>query len=264
MYKDSSDVSSKWDTWIEGFEVMLAAMGIKDNGQKRSLLMHYVGADARKLVKQLPNTGEANTCQPLVTALSNYFLPKQNRIFSFHQLLQLKQEKEETMDSYYVRVKEKVNLLKLHELTPGKTEELLALAQLVNNCHNSSLRRKAIRDGVTLEQFLSLARSQEVTDKRVDGIDSKQPWTVANVYNKGNTNRQGRSHTRKNQNRSQSRGNKNPKVQNDAQRDKSQRRPNPLEQGMANSCYRCGGPYPVSTQTRHTVSCGKCAKHLCI
>lgn len=247
-FLEAEDVASRWEEWIDGLEVMMAAMRITDDSHQRSLLLHYSGSETRRLVKQL--TATVNTYTELKTALDTYFAPKRNRVFLMHQLHQLEQLKGETVDSFHVRIREQVSKLNMHGLTPPEFEKLLTLSQLVNHCSNSQLRKKAIRDAVTLDTFLNLARAQEAAESQVKEIEKTSD--VSSVQRRSGR-RFDRSKSRKPAERSKSFGKKHTQ---DSER-KSERKKS------EKTCYRCGAAFVsghMKTCPAMGKQCGKCNK----
>ena len=54
---DEPAFAPKWEEWLEGFEAMLRAMKVTDAGEKRNMLLHYIGAGGKKLLKCLEDIG---------------------------------------------------------------------------------------------------------------------------------------------------------------------------------------------------------------
>ena len=64
------------------------------------------------------------------TALNNYFSPKKNAIVLLYQVL-IRQKPKESMDRFYMKVREKMDALELTKMSPQQIEELLIVAVLV-------------------------------------------------------------------------------------------------------------------------------------
>ena len=109
-----------------------------------------------------------------------------NRVFLINSLQQVKQTATESVDAFYMRVKEKYNPLKLEELTPAQIGELVILAQLVNHCTNNSLRKKALKDGMQLKDFLSHARAFERAEHQAREITGEAAPAAINKVQQSN------------------------------------------------------------------------------
>ena len=116
---EDPSVASKWEDWLNGFAAMMAAMQVRDSARKFNLLNHYIGSTTRKLLKKLDNNGVDNTdYEKASKALNDYFSPKMNRVYLMNTVQQLKQQVGESMDNFHMRVKEKMTLLELSQLSP--------------------------------------------------------------------------------------------------------------------------------------------------
>ena len=80
----------------------------------------------------------------------------------------MKQDHGESMDCFYLCVKEQMGTLNLQDKSSERIQELLILAQLVNCTHDDVLRSKALRDpDLKLKPFLNNARAHEMANSRV-------------------------------------------------------------------------------------------------
>jgi hypothetical protein len=52
------DPGPVWDRWFRRFENYLAALSIKDDSRKRSMLLHFIGQDSFEAFETLPDTGD--------------------------------------------------------------------------------------------------------------------------------------------------------------------------------------------------------------
>ena len=55
-----ASLATRWITWMEDFEMFLTASGIKDDMQKRALLMYQVGSRVCEIFHQLTDTGNVD------------------------------------------------------------------------------------------------------------------------------------------------------------------------------------------------------------
>ena len=73
----------------------------------------------------------------------------------------------ESMDAFYMRVKDQVQLLKLNKRTAMQIEKLLILAQLAICTSEPVLRTKALKDGkLNVKDFLDYARAYKIAKKQ--------------------------------------------------------------------------------------------------
>ena len=197
--KDHPDDTARWSTWFEGFDAMVGAMNVQEDCEASEednrpaskqwyrLFIHYIGEDCRKLLKQLENNGAANKDYAMAhTALTKHFSPALNRIYQLNVLSEQIQNTGESMDSFYHRVKEKIDAMKLTELSKENIIELMTMSQLVNNCTDISAKRKAIKDNQSLKEFLASARAFERTEQQMKQMETR-PVHVINKGGKSNS-----------------------------------------------------------------------------
>ena len=190
--KDHPDDTARWSTWFEGFDAMVGAMNVQEDCEaseedKRPaskqwyrLFIHYIGEDCRKLLKQLENNGAANKDYAMAhTALTKHFSPALNRIYQLNVLSEQIQNTGESMDSFYHRVKEKIDAMKLTELLKENIIELMTMSQLVNNCTDISAKRKAIKDNQSLKEFLASARAFERTEQQMKQMETRPVHVIS-------------------------------------------------------------------------------------
>ena len=139
---DEPAIASKWEEWLEGFEAMLRAMKVTDPAEKRNMLLHYIGAGGKKLLKCLEDIGGDGDYTRPINELNGYFKPKLNRVYLMNMLHQFQQKPCDSIDNFYIRVNEKIKEIKLEELEKNQIIELINLAQIVNNCLVTEVKRR--------------------------------------------------------------------------------------------------------------------------
>ena len=216
---ETANLGSRWEDWKDGFEVMMKAMKIDSEADKRNMLLYYIGSDTPKIFqkKNLDNTGvevEDGEYTKPKAALQAYLVPKMNKVYLMNVLQNIKQSEAETVDSFYMRLKAAVSMLSPETMSQAELIELLTLSQLVNNCTITAIRKKALKDGLKLRDFLDNARAYELTEKQTQEIEKSSSGMV-------NTTRKRFQHQQKREEKPKS----------------------------GKSCYWCGGNYP------HTDDC---------
>ena len=216
-----------------------------DEDDLRGLLYHYMGQDTRRIFKCLENTGTAKQYKEAKEALGKHFAPQQKDLYLMNRFLTCEQKEGESMENFYIRLKEKITPIEVHNLTLAKMEELLLLSQLVAKCKDLSLKKRALRDNLSLKDFLKAARSHETAErdvKTMSGFITGRSVEKSEICAIGQQPRSGRSQI-KFRGRSQSRN-----------RSSSQFR-------KKNLCYCCGENYPHRDGTECPAKgkqCGLC------
>ncbi|VDI12771.1 Hypothetical predicted protein [Mytilus galloprovincialis] len=123
----------------------------------KSTLVHYAGEDVNEVFDALDNTGEDFAAAK--HKLTAHFAPKKNTEYEIYKFRQAKQTSDETIDSFHTRLRQlAVNC----EFTETSKE---VKSQIIQGCHSTRLRRKALREDTTLEVLISSARALELSEK---------------------------------------------------------------------------------------------------
>ncbi|CAC5399738.1 unnamed protein product [Mytilus coruscus] len=110
-----------------------------------------------------------------LTKLTEYFAPKKNVEYEIYKFRQTKQETDETIDAFHTKLRQlSVNC----EFTDDNQE---VKSQIVQGCSSSRLRRKALREDMTLEQLLLSTRALELSEKQANEIEHKDEKLETNA-----------------------------------------------------------------------------------
>ena len=77
---DPTSLSQRWKTWKRRFETYLVAVNVKDNTQKRALLLYQAGEATQEIFETLPDTGDDDDCKTALDKLDEYFAPKKKML----------------------------------------------------------------------------------------------------------------------------------------------------------------------------------------
>ena len=73
---DPTSLSQRWKTWKRRFETYLVAVNVKDNTQKRALLLYQAGEATQEIFETFPDTGDHDDYNTALDKLDEYFAPK--------------------------------------------------------------------------------------------------------------------------------------------------------------------------------------------
>ncbi len=104
---------------------------------------------------------------------------------------QVKQNPGEPVDSFHMRVCEKLMPLEWDKMTK---EDII---ELVNHCTISTVRKKALKDGLSLKGFLKNARAHERAEKQSNEIEDSGNNSQRAVQGKKNYMQRRRSLSRR-------------------------------------------------------------------
>ncbi|CAC5368523.1 unnamed protein product [Mytilus coruscus] len=147
----------RWRKWISRLENLFIGLNIKDSKRQRALLLHYAGEDLNEVFDTLDNTGED---------------------FAAAKHKQAKQTSDETIDSFHTRLRQ---LAANCEFTETSKE---VKSQIIQGCHSTRLKRKALREYTTLGGLISSARALELSEKQATEIEQSDKQS-ANAVRKG-------------------------------------------------------------------------------
>ena len=165
---EPSSISQRWKSWTKRFQTYIAAMNIKDDKQKRALLLYQAGEATQEIFDTLPNTGEDYaTAQE---KLDEYFSPKKNVDYQIFQFRQAVQQSGETIDQFVTRLRKLAATCEFHDAS----KEIKSA--IIQNCQSKRLRRYALReDTLTLDNLIAKARSLEASEVEASGIEKTLP-----------------------------------------------------------------------------------------
>ncbi|CAC5363752.1 unnamed protein product [Mytilus coruscus] len=171
-----SAADQRWKKWTKRLQNLLVGMNIKDKVRQRALLLHYAGEEVNDIFDTLQETGE--DYDTALTKLTEYFAPKKNVEYEIYKFRQAKQETDETIDAFHTKLRQlSVNC----EFTDDNRE---VKSQIVQGCSSSRLRRKALREDMTLEQLLLSARALALSEKQANEIEHKDEKLETNALHK--------------------------------------------------------------------------------
>ena len=163
--EDELSAGTSWKNWITKYENLVIAMDITADQRKKALLIYYGGDKVYDLVETFSEESR-ESYETHKAELSNYFTPKVNPTFESFKLRKTKQETSENVDQFHVRLRTQASLCHFENI------EREILAQLIEGVTSSKLRRKALRDRLSLTQFLAEARNDELTEKQTKEIEN--------------------------------------------------------------------------------------------
>ena len=255
--------ATRWALWKSRLENFLIGYNITDAGRKTALLLHFMGEETHKifLSLELETVGEApaprDTYIQALRALDNYFIGEKNMEYEVYNFRQARQKNDESIDAYHTRLRGLAEHCEFHDAAREIKSHIIV------SCTSTRLRRRALREKMTLEELLNLARAYELSDKQASDIERSpsEPESVQALQGEGRQEcvqppqEEEANYTAPRRGRGR-RGNSN--------RDRNtQPASRDIFQGNRKStaCYRCGGAYPHSGPCPATgETCSKCGK----
>ena len=188
------------------------ASDIKDDAWKRAILLYQTGSQIAKIFKTLSNTGEDKDYKVALEKLNEYLEPQKNILHETFLFRQARQEKNETLARFHVRLRSLAERCEFGDRTDFEIK-----LQIVTHGTSSRLRKKALRDPkYTLKDMLLDGQREESRSKQNKVIEENLDKSAVDL------------------NRVQTRKSK-------------PRRPT-LKSSSSSKCRQCGGVFPPHKQ----------------
>lgn len=159
-------IGQRWKAWTKRFEMYTVALDIKDDKQKRALLLYQTGQETQEIFDTLNETGD--DYKTAKEKLDSYFSPKKNVDFETFKFCQATQKPDKMIDQFITRLRE----LTLHCEFHNVDKELKAT--LIQNCSSKWLCTFALRkEDITLE-IIAKADALEASEKQATGMEYSQ------------------------------------------------------------------------------------------
>ncbi|MCG8429841.1 MAG: hypothetical protein MJA29_01520, partial [Candidatus Omnitrophica bacterium] len=104
---EPESLKTRWERWLQDFELFCAASGVTDGTQKRALLLHCAGEGIRDIyhVKTEDERGKDDNYKKLTECLNEHFKLKKNTPLARQNFMKCDPNVNETVDSYITRLK---------------------------------------------------------------------------------------------------------------------------------------------------------------
>lgn len=147
----------RWKTYKQRFEILCTAIGVKDEKQKLSMLLTYVGEKMYEIYEQII-TGDitTQTYEGVLTAFDTHFAPAVNYSYECYVFRQMKQLPDETLHQYYIRLKEQAAKCNFTD-TDKEIKQQIELMTANNKLRQYSFQHQ----DKTLQEILSIGKTFE-------------------------------------------------------------------------------------------------------
>lgn len=166
--EEITSASNRWISYIDRFKNMLTAFKITQDDRKKALLLHYGGEQLFEIYKSFPSEeiNQANFAR-MVDLLTSYFSPRKNLEYQVHLFRKIKQKTSESIDSFHSKLRKIALTCDFSDIN----REIKT--QIIQNCVSQRLRRKALREDMTLSTLLAAGRALEMAEQHADDMEQK-------------------------------------------------------------------------------------------
>ena len=170
VHAEEHTAGTRWKKYLARFEMLIQALNLQDKpSRKKALLIHYAGEEVfdifNTFTAEQKGGEDENGYGTLKKSLTDHFEPKRNLDFETFKFRQAKQDPGETVDAFCTRLR---LLASTCEFADTQRE---LKAQILQGCSSHRLRRRALREDMTLEKLLEIARSLEISDIQANAME---------------------------------------------------------------------------------------------
>ncbi|MCG7879290.1 MAG: RNase H-like domain-containing protein, partial [Candidatus Thiodiazotropha endolucinida] len=255
---EQTNLAQKWNQYVKRLDYYMKASNVNKDEQKRALLLHVAGEEVQDLFDTLSDTG--TSYDDALEALNLYFEPKKNIAFERHLFRQAKQQSDETVDNFIVRLSK----LALGCDFDDHQKNDMIRDQVVDCCKSTELRKKLLSEQtLTLERVRTISRTFELSSSHAKQMSENNKTSDDNSVeiNRLQGARRKQAWSRPGNGNAASRSQRQTGSRSDTRSDTT----NPGKQGRrftkaTAECYRCGGKghYGRECQRAKDVVCRDC------
>lgn len=175
----------EWEAWLRSFEWYLKANKIEDDQDKFVKLMHMAGQKVQELFAILPVPEHVNSeprgprigrlnphlteYEMAIVKLNDHFQPKKNTTYERYELRQIKQEPDEKIATFVMRLRKQADRCAFGEKFDDNVKD-----QLIEKCSSPVLRRKLLAKGdAGLDVIIHEAKAFEAVQEQGKALDDK-------------------------------------------------------------------------------------------
>lgn len=168
QFDEITSAGLRWKTYSKRFQNMLKAFEIKKDAKKTALLLHYGGEHLFEIFNSFPaEETEDKQFEDILKMFDKYFNPKINVEYQIYLFRKAAQERDEPIDKFSARLRQLAASCNFNDTN----REIKT--QIIHNCWSQQLRRKALREEMSLEDILAAGRSLEIADKNASDMERK-------------------------------------------------------------------------------------------
>ena len=151
----TTNLSKKWEKWLDEFNIYLLATGIAQAQQKNALLLHSAGKNVKEIYETLKTDEKENNAA--ADKLNDYFKPKVNVTHERYVLKQTKQGKNESIIKFVTQLRLLTKTFKFLNISEAVKD------QFISSCGSMKLKQNLLREKEIIpEQCIEIASNSEM------------------------------------------------------------------------------------------------------
>ena len=186
---DRLQLGRSFERWLERFERELRYNGVKPAEKPemaQMALLIYAGTEVEDIHETLPNPTKPESVQDVnwtcyevsKTKLLNYFSPKKCNDFAIHELVSIKMNSDETVESFALRLRKAAEKCDFADWSAAK----MIKALLISNMRDTELRQKLLQKERTLDEILDIARKKADATERGKILDNRGTGESSGIH----------------------------------------------------------------------------------
>lgn len=188
-FEADGNCNNEWKIWLRGFEIYAKANKLEEPTEKLNWMLHYAGTKVQTIFHTLPEPESEKQNGPFadgyvkqdeesspdeyehaVKQLCQFFEPKQNISYERHVFRQLRQNNNERIDMFLIRLRDQAERCEFGDQIDGNIRD-----QITSGCSSNLLRRKILERGdENLNNIIKMARIFEAVSKQQHSFGIKQ------------------------------------------------------------------------------------------
>ena len=151
---ENTNLAKSWELYLKRFDYYISASGVTKDEQKKAMLLHLAGEEVQDIFETFAGNYQEQNYMQVKEKLTEYFNPQKNIAYERHTFRSCKQEKEENMDNYIIRLKKMAVSCDYAQDTVND----MIRDKIVDSCQSNELRKKFLK-----EKNLTLTKIQEIS-----------------------------------------------------------------------------------------------------
>ena len=175
---ENTNLAKSWELYLKRFDYYLNASGVTKDDQKKAMLLHLAGEEIQDIFETLGNINDLNFGE-VKGKLSDYFKPQKNVAYERHAFWSCKQDKDEKMDNYIIRLKKMAISC---EYTDDSVNDMIR-DQIVDSCYSTELRKKFLKEKeLTLTKIQEISRASDLAELHSTKMDQTKGASQETEY----------------------------------------------------------------------------------
>ena len=100
----TTTIATQWETYKKRFENLLIALNVTNDSQELALLLNYLGEECYDICDSLLILGTQESYNNAIQLFDGHFKPKPNISYEMYTSRKIKQNADETISKFFIRV----------------------------------------------------------------------------------------------------------------------------------------------------------------